>query len=223
MTRHTTLSSALLVLGVALLIAPILVPIQPVLYHDTDRGTMANRTMLEEQGYEIVSYENLSARGQELYVQSLRADGEYTVPLNEGASDFAYPTLSELGTLENYQDRNRLQTVVIERPLNTTSLPPPDEPLEAAEHRVREREQRKETREEEAHEDKRASDGSAAENETRSGPTVEELRQQIGRYDLMMTRTDLPPLTASLALLRLFSAVGGILAIGIGGYVHSKP
>lgn len=196
---------------------PVLFPIQPVLYHDTGRGTLDNRTTLEDQGYEIVSYENLSARGQDLYVQSLRSDGEYTVTLDEGTSDFAYPTPSELGTLEDYRARNRLQSIVVERPLNT-SLPPPDEPLEGAEHRVREREESKEARDGE-----RTSNGSDLERETPSRQTVEELRQQIGRYDVVTTRTALLPLTAPSALVRLVSIVGGVLAIGIGGYLHSKP
>lgn len=213
MRRDVPLSSALLGLGIALLIAPVLLPIQPVLYHDTDPGTMANRTTLEDRGYEIIAYENLSARGQALYVQTLRSDGEYTVPLDEGAPEFAYPTAGELGALDDYRERERRQTIIIERPPEA-SLPPPGEPVEAAEHRVRDREERRKERNE---------NGATAANRTTAGPTVGELRQQIGRYDQMTTRTDRPPLTALSSLLRLGSVVGGILAIGIGGYVHSKP
>jgi hypothetical protein len=200
MTRQFTRSSALLGLGVVLLVAPALFPIQPVLYHDTGPRTLDNRTQLQEQGYEIITYENLSDRGQELYVQTLRNGGEYTVPLGEGAADFAYPTAGDLGNVSDYRERNALRSVVIERSANT-DLPPPDEPVEAAEHR-KER---------------------AEERGTEDNMSVEEHRQMIARYDVMTTRTDHPPLTTPTPLARLLSTVLGVLALATGGYLRSLP
>lgn len=137
MTRTPSLSIVLVSLGVVLLVALVLFPIQPVLYHATRRGTLDNRTVIEERGYEIIAYANLSDRGQELYVQTLEHDGRYRVPLGADAQDFAYPTDGELGDARDYEERNALEHVVIERPPDA-NLPPPDERLEAAEH-VRER------------------------------------------------------------------------------------
>ena len=233
MTRVPPLSGVLLALGVALLIAPALVPVQPVLYHDTDASTTANRTMLEAEGLEVVAYENLSPRGQELYVEALQNDGDYFVPRGEGAPEFAYPTNEELAALrDDYRARTQLQSIVVERPPNS-SLPPPGERVEAAEHMVRNERERAERR-------KEAREGTSGERTpetstddatvtpdgptpTPSGPSVEELRRQIARYDQMTTRTDLPPLFAPRSLLRLLSVAAGTIAIGTGGYLRSKP
>lgn len=200
MTRHTTLSGALVVLGIALLVTPALFPLQPVLYHDTRRGTMANESQIEQEPYEVVAYENLSERGQALYVRTLRADGEYRVGLDSGAPDFAYPTSAELAAADDYEARKELRGIVVERPPNA-DLPPADEPFHIAEN-AHERGERRET----------------ASNQTQA-----ELRRQIARYDVMTTRTDKPPLTAPSSLLRLISALAGVLAIGTGGYLRSKP
>lgn len=205
MSRHATLSTALLVVGIALLVSPALVPIEPVLYHDTGRWTDDNRTEIEEQGYRIVAYENLSERGKELYLRTLEAGGEYAVPRGEGAPDFAYPTPGELGDVEDWEDRNALRVVVVERPADA-DLPPTDERLEIAEHR-REEAIRRAT-------------------ETGGTPTVrsvEEMRRQIGRYDMMTTRTDRPPLSAPRSLARLGAVAAGALALGTGGYLRSQP
>lgn len=206
MTHRNTLTAALVVAGIALLIVPALFPLQPMLYHDTSQGTLDDRTELEEQGYEVIAYENLSERGQALYVRTLKEGGRYGVSLEEGATDFAYPTPGELGDVENYRDRNALESIVIERPPEA-DLPAADEPLHAADH-YRERQERRE----------RTEGG-----ETEDGPSEAERRQQIERYDLMTTRTDQPPLTAPPSILRLLSAVVGVLAIGTGGYLRSKP
>lgn len=200
MTRTPTLSTALLVLGVILLVTPALFPIQPVLYHDTHRGTIDNRTVIEERGFEIVAYENLSDRGQELYVLTLENDGRYSVPLGEGAQDFAYPTEGELGEFRDYDERRALEHVVIERPPDA-DLPPPDEQLEGAEH-IRER---------------------AIERGSEDPPTLKEARRQIARFDLMRTRTDNPPLDEPKSLARLVSALLGVVAVATGGYLRSRP
>lgn len=200
MIRHTLLSGALVVLGIALLVGPVLFPIQPVLYHDTDSSVMGNRSQIEQQGVTIVSYENLSDRGQEIYVRTLQNGDEYSVPISEGAPDFTYPTNAELSDAQNYTARSKLQMVVIERP-PSADLPPAAEPVERAEY-LSERDE---------------------EDKTTSNRTEAAIRQQIARYDAMTTRTDQPSLTASSSLSRLLSAVVGILAIGMGGYLWSKP
>ena len=199
MTHKSILSTVLLVAGLVLLIAPTLVPIQPTLVHDTTRGTIGNASEISADGYEIVAYENLSDRGQELYVQTLRSGGTYSVPVGEGAPEFRYPTAGELGETESYQERNALQAVVIERPV-ASDLPPPDEDVAMAEQ-ILEHNQRA--------------------NE--SGVSEAELRRQIGRYDLMTTRTARPPLQEPASLAHLGIAVLGVLAIGTGGYFRSKP
>lgn len=200
MTRYTALAGALVVLGIALLVTPVLFPLQPVLYHDTGQSVMGNESQIEQQGLEAVAYENLSERGQELYVQTLRSDGEYSVPMAQGASGFRYPTNAELGEVQNYTVRIRLQTIVVERP-PSADLPPADEPVERAEYMVQREEER----------------------ETASNRSEAEIRRQIARYDAMTTKTAKPSLTASSSLLRLLSAVVGVLAIGTGGYLRTKP
>ena len=199
MTRKSILSTVLLVAGIVLLIAPALVPIQPTLVHDTTRGTIGNASEIRADGYDIVAYENLSDRGQELYVQTLRSDGTYSVSVGEGAPDFRYPSPGELGEVENYRERNALQGVVIERPLES-DLPPPDEDVDAAEQILEHRQRTNESEVSEA-----------------------ELRRQIERYDLMMTRTARPPLQEPASLAHLGVAALGVLAFGTGGYLRSKP
>ena len=199
MTHKSILSTVLLVAGVVLLIAPALVPIQPTLVHDTTRGTIGNASEIRERGYDIVAYENLSDRGQELYVQTLRSGGTYSVPVGEGAPDFRYSTPGELGAAESYQERNALQNIVIERP-SESDLPPPDEDVEAVEQILEHRQRANESEISEA-----------------------ELRRQIGRYDLMMTQTARPPLQDPVSFAHLAVAALGVLAIGTGGYLRSKP
>ena len=199
MTRNTTISNVLLVVGLALLIAPALFPIQPILVHDTRPGTIDNASQIREQGYRIIAYENLSDRGQQLYVQTLGHGGEYSVPLGEGAPEFNYPTPSELGSVSDYRNRTALQGVAIERSAKS-DLPPADEPLQAAESVQRRYERNNQT-----------------------APSQKEIRRQIGRYDLMTTRTASPPLEEPTSLARVVVAALGVLALGIGGYLRSKP
>lgn len=200
MRYKPTQSTALVACGIALLVLPVLVPIQPVLYHDTRRGTIDDRAELEEQGFDIVAYENLSERGQSLYVQTLTNGGEYRVPRGEGAPDFAYRTPGEVDAAEGYQERRMRRAIIIQRP-NTSDLPPPDEPMRAAEDRHEPPEERG----------------------TEDTPSVEERRNQIARYELMTTRTGRPPLTATDSLLRLLSTVLGVSFLGVGGYLRAQP
>ena len=202
-TRRSKIGGALFALGVVLLVVPSLAPVQPVLYHETNTGTLANETTLEQQGYTVVEYENLSDRGQELYVTALENDGHYTVSVGQGANDFPYPTDAELGEYENHSLRDTAQSVVIERPADT-DLPPADERLRAAEYRAR--------------------DESAEEGETPTTPSeaeIQQIRDEIARYDKINTRTGEPQLGGSQHLLRLLSLLTWVVAVGTGGYLHS--
>jgi hypothetical protein len=202
MSRTSTLPTALVVVGIALLVAPALVPIPPVLMHDTGMRTLDNESQLRAEGFRIIAYENMSDRGQQLYVESLEADGVYSVPLGQGAPEFGYPTAGELGQVEDYQERRRLEMVVIERPEDDSHLPPADEPAEDARY-VKERYEH--------------------EYPNRTPPTEEEIQEQIARYDMMTTRTDNPPPGDPASLARLAAAALGVVSLGTGGYLRSKP
>lgn len=227
----TTLPRVLVVLGVVLLVAPALVPVQPVLYHDTRPGTVDNRSQLEARGYEVVAYGNLSQRGQDLYVRALQERGEYTVPVGQGAPEFPYRSPAEIRESRDYRDRQARTTIVVERPPDA-QLPPADEPVYRAEHMQERDQERKRGGEAERTPgdgdagsgggDQRGTDAEGT-RQTADDRSVEEWRQQIARFDVVETRTDRPPLDAPASLLRLLSAVGGVLAIGVGGYLRAQP
>lgn len=197
-------TSVLVALGFVLLVAPAAVPLDPVLSHETRHGTHENESQLEAEGYAVIEYENLSERGQELYVETLRNGGTYTVAGGTGAPDFRYLTNAELGEVEDYRERERRTTVVIERPPNA-DLPPADERTERAAQFAEE------------------FDDEEASQHPFANMTEDEIRAQIARYDLMQTRTVQPELTARPSLVRFGSAALGILTIGVGGYFGSRP
>lgn len=200
-------SLALVAVGLVLLVSPAFAPLDPVLEHDTRRSTWENGTVIEDDSYRVVAYENLSERGKELYVATLRNGGEYTVPVGEGAPEFAYPTDADLAAAESYPDRLEMSFVVVERPPDA-DLPPADERVSRAEDIKR----RMEEREEETGEAPPGADMS-----------VEEIRAQIARYDVMETRTTMPAPNSKPALLRLLPALLGVVAVGTGGYLSTKP
>jgi len=203
LTRRSKIGAVLVAVGFVLLIAPSLAPVQPVLYHETNAGTTENETMLERQGYTIVEYQNLSDRGQELYVETLQRGGRMTVPLGEGAGEFSYPSEADLAEFERYSEREKAQSVVIERPVNA-DLPPADEPLRAAEYRARDEPER--------------------EGETPTTPSdaeIQQLREEIAIYDIVTTSTGEPPLGGTQHLLRMVALLAGVVAIGTGGYLLS--
>lgn len=126
MDRRTQLGTALLVVAILCFALPPLFPVQPVLVHDTRPITMDGPDQLEAQGYEIYAYEDLSDRGQELYVATLENGGQYHVAPGEGAADWEYPSLSERAAARRDGQRRPGQ-VVIERP-EDADLPRADEP-----------------------------------------------------------------------------------------------
>jgi hypothetical protein len=128
MNRRNQLGTAFIVLAVVLFTLPALFPVQAVLTHDTGPVTFDNREQLQEQGISIIAYENMTERGQELYVQTLEAGGEYRVPVGEGASDFEYLTGKE--RMQVYEDNTnqRPGIIVVERP-EDSDLPEADEPF----------------------------------------------------------------------------------------------
>lgn len=220
MIRHIDVAHGLLALGVTLLVAPAVVPIQPVLHHDTRPGTVQPRSELAAEDVKVVAYENLSERGQELYVRTLRSGGHYHVPLGEGAPDFEYPSPDDFGDERRFGPGSDTGRTVIERPPDA-DLPPPDEPTEEAD----EPREPPRARGERAGRPPTDAGGETppGEDDQTSGPTIEDRRRLIARYDVMVTQTSPPSLTSRATLLRVLSTVGGVLALGIGGYLRSKP
>lgn len=196
--RFDTIWTALLIVGVAALLLPAMFPVQQVLYHDTGARTTANGSQLEAQGYTIIAYENLSERGQEIYVAALHTRGEYTVPIGDGAAEFPYQRPDNYSEMRNYDRRRALTSVVIERSADVDP-PPPDEPVDVVEYEAEERE--------------------VSVNQTE----MEQRQRQTARYDLMTVRRGTPPLTDASNLLRLGAALFGVVAIGVGGYLRASP
>ncbi|MFC7193497.1 hypothetical protein ACFQL4_00710 [Halosimplex aquaticum] len=117
----------LAVLAIVLFTVPAFFPVQPVLVHDTDRSVNAPPEELRQEGYRIVGYENLSSQAQDLYVEALKQDGDYTVPQDQGADEFRYPTRSEARRAYENDNRTALGQVVIKRPADDSGLPRADE------------------------------------------------------------------------------------------------
>lgn len=199
----SAISRVLLGVGIVALVVPALIPVQPLLYHDTEPGAPVNRTQLEAEGVTVIPYENLSERGKELYEQALRTRGAYGVPRGEGAPDFDYPEGRDPADQDSDRPgRPRFEGVAIERP-NDTTLPEADEPVEYA--------------------DRPREPPETEQNESRAEQRRQQRREQIARYDLMTTRTGPPPITNSANLVRLLSVLVGVIAVGTGGYLESRP
>ncbi|PSP51057.1 hypothetical protein BRC74_07620 [Halobacteriales archaeon QH_7_68_42] len=177
MNRRNTLGTALVVLAVVLFVGPAVFPVQPVLTHDTDRTTRDSPSELREQGIPVVAYENLSERGQEVYVAALEGE-DYRVGQDAGAPDFRYPTSAERREAFEADNVSGTGMVVIERPEDDSDLPPADERFSGA-------------REEEE-----------AKNDEQPEERREERRERVLRYDAMVTATDQPPLGSTRQLLR---------------------
>ena len=193
MNRRNTLGTALIVLAVVLFVGPAVFPVQPVLIHDTDRTTRDSPSELREQGVPVVAYENLSERGQEVYVAALEGE-DYRVGRNAGAPDFQYPTSAERREAFEADNMSGTGMVVIERPEDDSVLPPPDERFF----------------------------GPREEEEAESEEELEERRQQVLRYDAMVTATDQPPLGSTRQLLRLGAVMLAVVSLGTGGYLLSS-
>lgn len=206
-----TASTVLLIIGVIALLAPALFPVQQVLYHEVGAGTTANGSQLEADGYTVIAYENLSERGQAIYVSALESpEREYTVPAGTGAPEFPYEGPTDPGDTESYLAYQRLTGIVIERP-GDADLPPPAEPIGRLD---RERE-----RVTEPPASKNATD---SENSSQEASARAQRKQVVGTYDLVTVRKGSPPLTAPANLMRLAGVVVGTLAIGVGGYLRSR-
>ena len=212
-----TATTVLLVVGVAALLVPALFPVQQVLYHDTGPGTTASGAELRAEGYTVIEYENLSERGQEIYAAALRSpDRQYTVPAGQGAPEFPYSAAQELGDSNGpdaFEERQRRTSVVIERP-DDAELPPPDEPVD----RIRAEQQRR--AEQEAASERETATRT---NESARQQRLEQRRQVVEKYDLLTVRQGTPRVTHTGTLLRLGSVLFGTVAIGLGGYLRSRP
>lgn len=215
-----TAGTVLLVVGIVALLVPALFPVQQVLYHETRAGTTADGSELRAEGYTVIEYENLSERGQEIYVAALRSpDRAYTVSVGQGAPEFPYDGADDLGDVSGqaeFEERQRLTSVVIERP-DDADLPPADEPVERLD---RERP----PREDAANGGETASrNETATEGDRPSEQDVAQRRQVVAKYDLVTVGQRTPPVTDSGNLLRLGSVLLGTIAIGVGGYFRSRP
>jgi hypothetical protein len=202
MTLRSKIGIALVLLAAVLYIVPPLVPVDPHMTHDTRGSVVGNESQIEAEGHQVVAYEELSPRGQELYVKTLRNDGEYSVPLGDGAPDFDYPTERELDNVDDHREREQLASVVIERPPDA-DLPPADEPVEQIRAERREQEQEGDERPEAAQ---------------RRFPNA----SVVARYDMMSTRTQDPSLGATPNLVRLLAALLAVVSAGAGGYLLSS-
>jgi len=207
-----TAAVVLLAVGVAGLLLPALFPAQQVLYHEVDDGTTANGSELEAQGYTVVAYENLSDRGQDIYVEALRSpERRYTVPAGEGAPEFPYTGANDSGPVENaeeYQQRRIQSSIVIERP-EDADLPPAAEPVQRVDRELEERQAA-------------AEDEPGTPKEARLEARLEQRRAETERYDLMTVQKGTPRATDSGSLSRLGGVLLGTLAIGVGGYLRSR-
>lgn len=123
--RRNKVGTALVAIAVVLFVLPALFPVQAVLVHDT-RGSigMADEADIEERGLEVVAYENLSDRGQELYRETLRNGGEYRVSIDRGAPDFDYATAEEVREARENGDYFAPSVVIERPPEGETDLPP---------------------------------------------------------------------------------------------------
>ncbi len=131
MERRTQIGAGLVVVGLLAFGLALAFPVQSVHVHDTTTASTLNETQAEEVGVPVVAYENLSDRGQELYVETLENGGTYRVPVGEGAEDFAYPTNEEArapgGLVEGESNQTSNVVVVVKRPTDDGDLPPADE------------------------------------------------------------------------------------------------
>ncbi|WP_436923134.1 hypothetical protein [Halosimplex amylolyticum] len=192
MNRRNTLGTALAVLAVVLFTVPAFFPVQSVLVHETWDSATGPPEELREEGHEIIAYENLSERGQELYVTTLENDGEYSVPLGEGASEFDYLNASERRRAYETDNRSAVRSVVIERPEDDDHLPEADEPNFGP-----------------------RPGENASEGERQRAEVIQ-------RYDAMDTATEEPPLGSTPQLIRLASVLLAVLSLGVGGYLLSS-
>lgn len=196
MDRRNQLGTALVVVAVVLFVVPAFFPVQSMLVHDTRRSTdlgVGSGGDVGETDQRVVAYDDLSDRGQELYEETLERDGEYRVPIGEGAPEFNYLTDEERDrAFEN--DNVSAFGLVIERPAEDGHLPPADERYFVG---------------------REDPEGDGEVNQTRR-------RELAMRYDAMVTSTEQPPLGATPQLLRLGAALLAVLSLGLGGYFLSS-
>ena len=194
MDRRNVVGTALVALAIVLFVVPALFPVQAVLVHDTRDRVEGSPSELRDEGHEVIAYENLSERGQELYVETLRNDGEYRVPKGEGAPEFDYLTDAERREAFRNDNESAVRSVVIERPEDDSDLPPADE----------------------------FGVGPGDEEEEELSGDEQERRETMRRYDAMRTTTEQPPLDSPPQLLRLGAALLAVISLGVGGYLLSS-
>jgi hypothetical protein len=127
MNRRNTVGTALVVLAVVLFVVPVFFPVQPALVHNTRDTVPGEPEIIRDDGYETVTYENLSDTGQDLYVRTLENGGEYRINQGGGAPEFEYPTDAERDAAFENETIERPGGIVIVRPEDDAGLPPADE------------------------------------------------------------------------------------------------
>ncbi|AQL41605.1 hypothetical protein BV210_02240 [Halorientalis sp. IM1011] len=212
MIDRSKISVALLVVGAVLLIAPAVAPVQSVLFHDIRGEFTMSESELEERGVTVIAYENLSDRGKELYERSLRNDGHYRAPAGTGASDFEYRADSEEDVRSGFGPR----AVAIERP-DDPDFPSVDE------RPVRERRPPDEGGEVGGTGGSEAAGGDTADAQANGTADQPPEPREENEYNLMETRLGQPPLTDGGNLLRFLSILVGVVTVGSGGYLRSRP
>jgi hypothetical protein len=199
--RRGQVGTAMAGLAVVLLVGPALFPVQPVLYHETWTSSSMTPAEAEQAGVNVVYYENLSDRGQELYRTTLENGGEHYVDRGEGAPEFRYLTDEQRRQAVANGTGPPPGTVLVVRPEDDSGLPPADERSYVDPEAVG------------------AVDEDGEVNETK----LREVREEMRRYDAMDTYRGPPPLNAPAQLLRLGATVLAVVFLGCGGYLLALP
>ena len=129
MHRRTQVAVALALLAIPLLGMPAILPVDPVLVHNTGDTTKANNTSaLQQYHYGVYDASNLSERGREIYRNALQTEDAYRVPVGQGAPEFQYPTREAVSNLSqtNITAALRMSSVALVRSPDD-GLPPADE------------------------------------------------------------------------------------------------
>ncbi|RXK49453.1 hypothetical protein [Halorientalis pallida] len=222
MISRSRISAALLVVGAVLLITPGVVPVQPVLSHEIGGAITAEPSELESEDVEVIAYENLSERGKELYERALRDDGSYVVPTGEGAPDFQYRAELETEREDDSVQRFGPRTVAIERP-DDPDFPVVDERVPERRPPESEPGEADETGGGDAEGGARASANTTDAPDDEPDERTAERPRDAGRYNLLRTSFGNPSLTDPGNLLRFVAVLAGVVILGSGGYLRSKP
>lgn len=225
MIDRSRIAAALLVVGTLLLVAPAVAPVQPFLSHEVQGAITDDPAVLRDRGIDVIAYENLSERGKTLYERTLRNGGSLQVPVGSGAADFEYrldpETEREAASRPGFDPR----MIAIERPADA-DFPTLDD-RRSAERRPPDERNRREAggTDGAGSASDGGSDGPATATDGSSTDRTDSPAQSRDqeRYNLLQTRLAYPPLTDPGNLLRFLSVLAGVVLVGSGGYLRSRP